>query len=267
MFLLSSFFLMQQVTKTRLVDSSGIINPKAFYNYLNAWVNTDEMAYAATQAEFKPEIREWHVPSALDLKIPKAQALTYAQMPFFINRVYSTKDITTVIKEIREICAKFEEKGLPNFPTGLPFIYWEQYLRLPMNLLIGGCVIAVAITLVSYIFFFHLTTVMLLMSLQLLLTFQLYALMGILEINMSAITVVILIITIGASTIFFMPITVVSITMFQLLLSFASLHPLVHLFTVISPSLHPFNCHISLATHCLFIHFSIQLSNFTSVDR
>lgn len=205
-------FLTQQVTKARLVDSNGIINPRAFYNYLTAWVNTDEMAFAATQAEFKPDIREWlHIPSAVDLKIPKAQALTYAQMPFYINRVYSTSDIIAVIKEIRQICTEFEDKGLPNLPTGLPFIYWEQYLRLPMNLFIGCCVITLAITFVLCIFFFNLKTVILLMSLQLILTIQLYGLMGILEINMSAITAVILIITIGASTIFFLPITVVSI--------------------------------------------------------
>lgn len=182
------------------------------------------MGYAATQAEFKPEIREWTHTLISDLKIPKASALTYTQVPFFINRVYSTSEITNVIREIRDICAKYEAKGLPNFPTGLPFIYWEQYLRLPVNLFIGSCVIISTITFVLCIFFFNIKIVLILISLQTLVTLQLFGLMGLLQINMSAITVVILIITIGASTIFFLPITVVSLLRHLWSFSFFLLH-------------------------------------------
>lgn len=37
------------VTHVRLVDSEGIINPKAFYNYLSAWTWNDGFAYGASQ--------------------------------------------------------------------------------------------------------------------------------------------------------------------------------------------------------------------------
>lgn len=37
------------VTQNRLVDNEGIINPKAFYNYLSAWATNDVFAYGASQ--------------------------------------------------------------------------------------------------------------------------------------------------------------------------------------------------------------------------
>lgn len=37
------------VLQGRLVDSDGIINPKAFYNYLSAWASNDVFSYSASQ--------------------------------------------------------------------------------------------------------------------------------------------------------------------------------------------------------------------------
>lgn len=37
------------VTTNRLVDGEGIINPKAFYNYLSAWASNDVFPYSASQ--------------------------------------------------------------------------------------------------------------------------------------------------------------------------------------------------------------------------
>lgn len=115
------------ITKVKLVDANGIINTKAFYNYLTAWVSNDAIAYSFSQASFHPSPKEWtHVARDYELKIPKSQPLKFAQMPFYLNKMNSTEEITATVQEIRAICAKFEERGLPNFPTGVPFVYWEQ---------------------------------------------------------------------------------------------------------------------------------------------
>lgn len=37
------------VTTGRLVDQEGVINPKAFYNYLSAWASNDVFSYSASQ--------------------------------------------------------------------------------------------------------------------------------------------------------------------------------------------------------------------------
>ena len=48
-----------QLTRQRLVDADGIINPGAFYIYLTAWVGNDPVAYAASQANIRPQPPEW----------------------------------------------------------------------------------------------------------------------------------------------------------------------------------------------------------------
>jgi len=55
----SSNFSILQLTKQRLVDADGIINPNAFYIYLTAWVSNDPVAYAASQANIRPHRPEW----------------------------------------------------------------------------------------------------------------------------------------------------------------------------------------------------------------
>jgi patched 1 len=107
------------VTQVRLVNSENVINPKAFYNYLSAWAWNDGLAYGASQANLRPEPREWfHAPSDFELKIPKSAPLTYTQLPFYLHGLSDTLDIKALIGQIREICNKFEGKGLPNYPSG-----------------------------------------------------------------------------------------------------------------------------------------------------
>ncbi|KAG8230581.1 hypothetical protein J437_LFUL004494, partial [Ladona fulva] len=143
------------VTTGRLVDSDGIINTKAFYNYLSAWASNDPLAYGASQANLRPEPRHWlHSPADYELKIPKSAPLVYAQMPFCVSVADgrgeammdgeessdsfwnfggadpSTTRLTELIRSVRELCSRFEARGLPNFPTGIPFLFWQQYLGL-----------------------------------------------------------------------------------------------------------------------------------------
>lgn len=44
------------VTTNRLVDRDGIINPKAFYNYLSAWASNDVFPYSASQVSISTNI-------------------------------------------------------------------------------------------------------------------------------------------------------------------------------------------------------------------
>ena len=58
-----------QVLTNRLVDENGIINPKAFYNYVTAWTSNDAMAYSASQSAFHPLPMEWyHIANDVELK-------------------------------------------------------------------------------------------------------------------------------------------------------------------------------------------------------
>jgi patched 1 len=83
----------------------------------------------------RPEPKKWyHAASDYELKIPKSQPLYYAQMPFYLHGLRSTEALTDMIRQVRDLCAKFEERGLPNYPIGIPFVFWEQYLGLRQSL-------------------------------------------------------------------------------------------------------------------------------------
>ena len=118
-------------SSNRLVDAHGVVNPSAFYNYLSAWYSNDAMAYSFSQAAIVPRPREWvHSPLDTDLRVPKSSPIAFAQIPFYLTGLDSNADTVAAVREIRELCRDFEERGLPNFPRGVPFTFWEQYLTL-----------------------------------------------------------------------------------------------------------------------------------------
>ena len=142
--------------RVRLVDDEGIINPSGFYNYLTAWTSNDALAYASSAASFYPLPKEWiHVAQEHELKIPKSQPLVFAQMPFYLNNLGETETITDTIEQVRGISEKYIEKGLPNFPSGIPFTFWEQYINLRFYLMLslmcvlGGIFIVITILLMN----------------------------------------------------------------------------------------------------------------------
>ncbi|RWS27495.1 putative hedgehog receptor patched-like protein, partial [Leptotrombidium deliense] len=190
----------RQVTKLKLVEN-GIINPKAFYNYLTAWVSNDALAYSASQANFRPEPKSWiHDANDVDLKIAKSQPLVYTQIPFYLYNLRTTKEITATIQEIRAISRKFEDKGLPNFPTGITFVYWEQYVLLRIYLLSSLVVVLAVIFLVLCVFLFNPWAASLVIGILLLTIAELFGVFGLLNIRLSAVPAVILIIAVGIGT-------------------------------------------------------------------
>ncbi|XP_072766724.1 protein patched isoform X4 [Anoplolepis gracilipes] len=183
--------------QVRLVDSDGIINPRAFYNYLSAWASNDALAYGASQANLRPEPRQWIYTNDHELKIPKSMPLTYAQIPFYLHKLTDTQEITELIGSIRKLCKRFEERGLPNFPSGIPFLFWEQYMDLrscfgiALLAALGTSVIVVGILLLNM-------WATLLVSTSLgAVVLQLLGIMGLFDIKLSAVPAVLLIISVG----------------------------------------------------------------------
>lgn len=186
------------VTTVKLVDADGIVNPKAFYNYLSAWVSNDALAYSASQASLRPEPRQWfHDAHDVELKIPKSQPLTYAQMPFYLNNLGGTREITDLIEQVRDVCRRFEERGLPNFPSGIPFTFWEQYLGLRFYLTLAlASVFAVTFLVISVLLVnpWAATLVVVFLAAMVL---ELFGFMGLVGIRLSAVPAVVLIVTVG----------------------------------------------------------------------
>ncbi|XP_020815064.1 protein patched [Drosophila serrata] len=186
------------VVTNRLVNSDGIINPKAFYNYLSAWATNDVFAYGASQGKLYPEPRQYfHQPAEYDLKIPKSLPLVYAQMPFYLHGLTDTSQIKTLIGHIRDLSVKFEGFGLPNYPSGIPFIFWEQYMTLRSSLaMILACVFLAALVLVSLLLLSVWAAFLVILSVLASLA-QIFGAMTLLGIKLSAIPAVILILSVG----------------------------------------------------------------------
>ncbi|XP_037068599.1 LOW QUALITY PROTEIN: protein patched homolog 1-like [Pollicipes pollicipes] len=181
----------------RLVED-GIINPKAFYNYLTAWASNDALAYSASRAQLRPEPRQWlHVASDVELKIPKSQSLVYAQLPFALSGLSSTESIVETIEQVRRICRRFEARGLPNFPSGVPFTYWEQYVSLRFFLALALLCVFVAVFVVISVVLMNVWAAGVVVFVIGLTVLQLLGVMGFLGLRLSAVPAVIVVMAAG----------------------------------------------------------------------
>ncbi|XP_062369046.1 protein patched homolog 1 [Cinclus cinclus] len=191
-----------QLTKQRLVDADGIINPNAFYIYLTAWVSNDPVAYAASQANIRPHRPEWvhdkadYMPETR-LRIPAAEPIEYAQFPFYLNGLRETSDFVEAIEKVRAICNNYTSLGISSYPNGYPFLFWEQYIRLRHWLLLSISVVLACTFLVCALFLLNPWTAGIIVVVLALMTVELFGMMGLIGIKLSAVPVVILIASVG----------------------------------------------------------------------
>ncbi|XP_036382837.1 protein patched homolog 1 [Megalops cyprinoides] len=191
-----------QLTKQRLVDADGIINPGAFYIYLSAWVSNDPVAYAASQANIRPHPPEWlhdrtdSMPETR-LSIPAAEPIEYAQFPFYLNGLRETPQFVEAIESVRAICTNYSRQGLPSYPNGYPFLFWEQYVGLRHWLLLSISVVLACTFLVCALFLLNPWTAGIIVLVLSLMTVELFGMMGLIGIKLSAVPVVILIASVG----------------------------------------------------------------------
>ncbi|XP_074851224.1 protein patched homolog 1 isoform X2 [Carettochelys insculpta] len=191
-----------QLTKQRLVDADGIISPNAFYIYLTAWVSNDPVAYAASQANIRPHRPEWvhdkadYMPETR-LRIPAAEPIEYAQFPFYLNGLRETADFVEAIEKVRAICNNYTSLGVPSYPNGYPFLFWEQYIGLRHWLLLSVSVVLACTFLVCALFLLNPWTAGIIVLVLALMTVELFGMMGLIGIKLSAVPVVILIASVG----------------------------------------------------------------------
>ncbi|GFN88088.1 patched protein, partial [Plakobranchus ocellatus] len=187
-----------QVTRIRLVNEHGHIHPPAFYNYLTAWVTNDPIAYSSSMANLHPLPRYWlHDPNDKNFNILKSQHLEFAQLPFYLSNLSSTEEVIDVITEIRAICDEYNSKGLPNFPMGVPFTFYEQYIHLRYYLMVSlVAVLSVTFVVLTVVLMNPWTAFIVVLVLSMILV-ELFGFMGLMGIKLSAVPAVILIMAVG----------------------------------------------------------------------
>ena len=77
------------------------------------------------------------------ITVVRSQPLIFSQLAFYLHDLGDTASVTSTVIEIRDICDKFAAHGLPNYPMGIIFTFWEQYLNLRFYLMLAlVCVLA-----------------------------------------------------------------------------------------------------------------------------
>ncbi|XP_060900631.1 protein patched homolog 1 [Labrus mixtus] len=194
-------FNYSQLTSRRLVDAEGLIPQEVFYIYLTVWVSNDPLGYAASQANFYPHPREWihdkYDTTGENLRIPAAEPLEFAQFPFYLNGLRQASDFVEAIESVRAICDEFGRKGVFNYPNGYPFLFWEQYIGLRHWFLLAISVVLACTFLVCAILLLNPWTAGIIVFILAMMTMELFGIMGLIGIKLSAIPVVILIASVG----------------------------------------------------------------------
>ncbi|XP_076151353.1 protein patched homolog 1 [Alosa pseudoharengus] len=194
-------FNYSQLTSRRLVDDDGLIPAEVFYIYLTVWVSNDPLGYAASQANFYPNPREWihdkYDTTGENLRIPAAEPLEFAQFPFYLNGLRQASDFVEAIESVRAICEEFSRKGIQNYPNGYPFLFWEQYIGLRHWFLLAVSVVLACTFLVCALLLLNPWTAGVIVFILAMMTVELFGIMGLIGIKLSAIPVVILIASVG----------------------------------------------------------------------
>uniref|UniRef100_A0AC34F965 SSD domain-containing protein n=1 Tax=Panagrolaimus sp. ES5 TaxID=591445 RepID=A0AC34F965_9BILA len=142
----------------KLIDESGTINEEGFYNYLYAWHEYENMFYTVSQANFYPKLhklRQGPPENRYRHYIPPAPQPVYSSIPFYLTGLKETVGIVEMIEEIREICDRYTDAGLDNYPSGIAFTFWEQYLDLNEHLVIAIALVTFAVFCVISILLFN----------------------------------------------------------------------------------------------------------------
>ena len=101
------------------------------------------------------------------------------------------------IKEVRDICDTFAFRGLPNFPHGIPFTFWEQYIGLRFYLLLALASALAAVFLVITVLLASPWAAAVICFITASIVGQLFGALGLLGIKLSAVPAVILILGVG----------------------------------------------------------------------
>uniref|UniRef100_A0A8C2TH14 Patched 2 n=2 Tax=Coturnix japonica TaxID=93934 RepID=A0A8C2TH14_COTJA len=195
-------FNFNQLTTRRLVDENGIIPPDTFYICLTVWASNDPLGFAASQANFYPPPPEWihdkYDTTGENLRIPAAQPLEFAQFPFYLSGLRRTADFIEAIESVRAICQEAAQRhGVLSYPSGYPFLFWEQYIGLRHWFLLAISILLACTFLVCALLLLNPWTAGIIVSILAMMAVELFGIMGLMGIKLSAIPVVILIASVG----------------------------------------------------------------------
>ncbi|KFO07045.1 Protein patched 1, partial [Balearica regulorum gibbericeps] len=132
------------------------------------------------------------------LAVPAAQPLEFAQFPFYLSGLRRTADFVEAIESVRAICREAAQRhGVLSYPSGYPFLFWEQYFGLRHWFLLAISILLACTFLVCALLLLNPWTAGIIVSILAMMAVELFGIMGLMGIKLSAIPVVILIASVG----------------------------------------------------------------------
>jgi patched 1 protein len=121
----------------RASDGHWVVPHDRFYGWYAEWLEDDSITVATVGAEtFNLTGCARGSARAKCRPADAGSRLSYARMPFYVSNLKETVDFTAMINEVRAVCEKYAGPpfNIPNFPSGPPFTFWEQYINIWSNL-------------------------------------------------------------------------------------------------------------------------------------
>lgn len=119
-------------------------------------------------------------------------------------------DVVCDWQKVRSICDTYKEKGLPNYPSGIPFTFWEQYINLRFYLMLSLICVICGIFIVISLILMNPWMAIVVVAVLAMMVVELFGFMGFVGIKLSAVPAVILIVSVGIGVEFTVHITLVS---------------------------------------------------------
>jgi len=174
-------------------------------------VALDPVNAGTARPEFQPPVPEWS-PTVLSVSqlaatgnITAAEPFVFTQIPMYVEDLQDTDDYKNLIVEVRSILEQSESQGVFAYPRGIPFTFWEQYIKLRERVLTSCALILVASLIASTIFFMSFTGAIILVSMLALTALEVFGFMGLAGIRFSAVPAVVVIVSVGVAVEFTAP--------------------------------------------------------------
>ena len=133
--------------------------------------------------------------------------IEYAEHNLFSEGLTDTPDFENLIDDVRGIIARYERFGISSYPSGTPFLFWEQYINLRRNVLLACGLILVACFVATLIFLMDLWSAILLVLMLVLISAEVFGVTGFLDIRFSSIPGIMIIASVGVAVEFTAPLT------------------------------------------------------------
>ena len=133
--------------------------------------------------------------------------IVFAQHNLFCEGLEDTSDFENLINEIRDILGGYENDGIYSYPSGSPFLFWEQYINLRENVLIACGLILLACFIATSFFLMDVWSAVILVCMLAIISAEVFGVTGFLDIKFSSLPAIMIIASVGVSVEFTAPLT------------------------------------------------------------